>query len=186
MIDSIGPDWVIVETKALSEDPVERGPRLAGYRTYVPRYRKLLAPHGSWRQGTTSMRPLFPRLVFAQDWRGWPARLIAGVRGLVQARPGVTRLADQDVTLIMAREYAGEFDDMPHQYGSGKYMRDDIRPGEEVEIKLFGRNVLAVLSELTPNGTAIVEALLFDERRVRTEVDAGSLRKVAVSVGIAR
>jgi len=178
------PDWVIVETKVASEEMVERGLRLAGYRAYVPRYRKLVTPHGSSRQSALTMRPLFTRLVFAQDWRGWPeTSIISGARGLMQARPGVARLADPDVALIMARERSGDFDDVRHPRRSGKYIRDDIVPGDEVEIERFGRRVLAVLSELSVNGKAIVESLLFG-RSVRTEVDAEALRRVTVQAGM--
>jgi hypothetical protein len=76
----------------------------------------------------------------------------------------------------MERERPGEFDDVRHPPGNGKYVRDDIRPGDEVEIEVFGRRVLAVLSGLSPSGKAIVETLLF-HRPVTTELDAASLRK---------
>jgi hypothetical protein len=92
--------------------------------------------------------------------------------------PELTFLSDRDVATIMERERAGESDDVRHPPGSGKYVRDDIRPGEDVEIEVFGRRVLAVLSGLSPSGKAIVETLLF-HRPVTTELDAALLRKVA-------
>lgn len=184
MID-VAPDWVIVETQTSSEELVERGLRVAGYRVYVPRYRKSMSPHGQARRGPASMRPLFSRLVFAQDWRGWPELSISGARGLMRSSPGVARLVDADVALIMHRERAGEFDELRHPRGSGKYIRDDIIPGDEVDLELFGRRVMAVLTELTPGGKAVIEALLFD-RMVRTEVDAETLRRVVPLAGAGR
>ena len=77
------PFWVIVETKQSAEEVAERSLRQAGYRVYLPRYRKLLSPHGRGRQPVTSMRPLFARVLFVQDWRGWPALPISGTVGLM-------------------------------------------------------------------------------------------------------
>lgn len=174
---AVAPVWVIVQTKPMSEEITERGLRQAGYRSYFPRYRKLLSPHGRLRSGVTMMRPLFPRLVFAQDWRGWPDRSISGATGLMPARPGVARLADADVALIMDRERAGEFDDVRHPRGSDSKIREDISPGDEVDWEAFGRRVIGILEGLSANGKAVVQAMIFD-RMVRTEVPASSLRKV--------
>jgi hypothetical protein len=173
----LAPSWVIVQTKSMSEEITERALRQAGYRSYFPRYRRLLSPHGRTRRGVTMMRPLFPRLVFAQDWRGWPDRSISGATGLMPARPGVARLSDADVALIMERERCGEFDDVHHPRGSETKIRDDLIVGDEVDWEAFGRRVIGVLEALSANGKAVVQAMLFD-RVVRTEVAASSLRKV--------
>jgi len=103
---------------------------------------------------------------------------ILGATGLMQSRPGLARLSDVDVELIMDRERRGDFDDAPHPRGDGKpHVRDDLAPGDEVDWEAFGRRVIGVLEELTPAGKAIVQAMLFD-RQVRTEVDAVALRKI--------
>lgn len=178
-IEGESPAWVIVQTKMMTEEITERALRQQGYRVYIPRYRRLLSPHGTLRKPTSAMRPLFPRLVFCQDWRGWPDVSIIGAVGLMQARPGLAKLSDGDVEVIMIRERRGDFDDVRYPRGDGKpHVRDDIVPGDEVDWEAFGRRVMGVLEELTPAGKAIVQAALFDGRMVRTEVDAVVLRKV--------
>jgi hypothetical protein len=110
---------------------------------------------------------------------------IIGAIGLMQSRPGLARLADADVELIMGRERQGVFDDARHPRGDGKpHVRDDLIPGDEVDWEAFGRRVMGVLEELTPQGKAIVQAMLFD-RLVRTEVDANVLRMIVV-LGLTR
>jgi len=166
------PPWVIVVTKASAEEAAERSLRQSGYRVYLPRYRKLLLPHGSTKRPDHTMRPLFGRLVFVQDWRGWPKSSIVGALGLMPARPGVARLCDADVALIMERERLGDFDEVQ------LVVRGDLEPGDQVEFETsFGAKIMGVLEELTPQGKAIVWAMLFD-RIVRTEVGAGVLQKV--------
>lgn len=178
-LQEIMPAWVIVQTKMSSEEVVERALRAAGYRSYLPRYRKLVMSHGRERRSATAMRPLFPRLVFAQDWRGWPGNSITGAVGLMHVRSGLARLSDEDVALIMGRERVGDFDDARHANGNGGYVRDDIVPGDQVAIDMMDRRVMGVLVELSLNGKAIVSAMLFD-RAVRAEVDAETLHRVCV------
>jgi hypothetical protein len=169
------PAWVIIETKPSAEEVAERSLRQAGYRVYLPRYRKLLSPHGRARQPVTSMRPLFSRVLFVQDWRGWPQLPISGTVGLMLMRPQVpAKLPDEDVVLILNRERAGEFDEaLPN--GSGVAVRNDIAPGEEVAFEAFGARIMGVLDELTSDGRAIVSALMFG-RVVSTSVSAAGLR----------
>lgn len=168
------PPWVIVLTKSTAEDAAESSLRQVGYRVYVPRYRKVLLPHGRQRRPDQIMRPLFERLVFVQDWRGWPSKIrIIGTVGLMPARPGVAQLCDADVALIMERERAGDFD-MVGPHGDDT-QRGDLAIGDEVEFDAFGAKIMGVLEALSPNGKAIVSALIFG-RIVRTEVGAGSLR----------
>lgn len=169
------PPWVIVLTKSTAEDAVERSLRHAGYRAYLPRYRRLLLPHGHARRPASAMHPLFPRLVFVQDWRGWPKISITGATGLMPSRPGVATISDVDVALIMERERKGDFDMAAPRGDSG--LRDDLAIGDEVEFEVaFGAKVLGVLEELSPNGKAVVAAMIFG-RVVRTEVGAGSLSR---------
>lgn len=168
------PPWVIVVTKPAAEEAAERSLRQAGYRVYLPRYRRLLLPHGSGRSPSSAMRPLFARMVFVQDWRGWPKMSITGAVGLMQSRPGTAQISDADVALIMERERAGDFD-VAAPRGEG-LLRDDLTIGDDVEFEAFGSKIIGVLEDLSPNGKAIVAALLFG-RMVRTEVGAGGLRK---------
>jgi hypothetical protein len=177
------PFWVIVETKQSAEEVAERSLRQAGYRVYLPRYRKLLSPHGRGRQPVTSMRPLFARVLFVQDWRGWPALPISGTVGLMLLRPQVpAKLSDEDVVLILERERAGEFDEaLPN--GSGGAVRTDIELGEEVEFEVFGRRILGVLDELTDDGKAVVSALMFG-RIVSTSVSAAGLMSQRRRIGM--
>ncbi len=171
------PPWVVVVTKPLAEEAAERSLRQAGYRVYLPRYRKALLPHGSSRRPGYTMRPLFDRLVFVQDWRGWPRGVsITGALGLMQSHPGTAKLTDPDVAIIMERERAGDFD-MAGPRGDGSHIRGDLMPGDPVEFEMaFGARIMGVLEELSPNGKAIVRTMIFD-RVVRTEVGAGALSK---------
>lgn len=172
------PPWVIVETKPSAEELAERSLRTAGYRVYLPRFRKLLSPHGRDRRQVTSMRPLFARVLFAQDWQGWPELPISGTVGLMHLRPQVpARLSDEDVQIIMLRERACEFDEVKQPRGSGLGIRTDIEAGDDIEFEAFGRRVMGVLEELTLGGKALVSALLFSGP-VRTTVDAHSIRRV--------
>jgi hypothetical protein len=172
------PQWVIVETKPQAEELAERQFRSAGYRAYFPRYRKLLLPHGVDRPSISVMRPLFARLVFVQDWRGWPKISIGGAVGLMAARPGNAKLADADVALIMERERVGDFD-MVGPRGDGR-ARGDLMPGDKVELEAgFGTRIMGVLDELSPNGKAVIWTVIFD-RLVKTSVDAETLHKVVV------
>jgi hypothetical protein len=169
------PPWVIVETKASAEELAERQLLQAGYRAYLPRYRRLLLPHGRNRRPVIIMRPLFTRLVFCQDWRGWPPDIsITGAIGLMKSRPGIAKLADADIELIQQRERAGEFDMAVPGGSSGA--RQDIKVGDEVEIE--GQKIMGVLAELTPSGKAVIWSLVFD-RIVRVQVpNANTLNKV--------
>lgn len=168
------PAWTIVVTKPMQEDIAERSLRQAGYRVYLPRYRKLLLPHGRERKPTTAMRPLFSGLLFAQDWRGWPTTPVQGTIGLMQAYPGTAKLSDIDVRIIMDRERSCEFDEVSRPNGGGPVIRDDIEIGAEVEIEAFGSRILGVLDDLSDNGKAVVSAMVFG-RSVRMTVDASAL-----------
>jgi hypothetical protein len=178
--DRVAPDWVVVETKAACEQLTQRQLSQAGYRVYLPLYRRLLIPHGLSRRPVGVMRPLFSRIVFCQDWRGWPVEVtITGAAGLMQARPGVAKISDADIALIQYRERCGEFDATTPR-GNGRLIRQDLEPGDDVEFEAaLGQKLVGVLEELSPNGKAIVSAILFD-RVVRTTVDAAVLLKVAV------
>lgn len=161
--------WVIVETKPGAEEVAERGLRLAGYRVYLPRYRCLIHPHGRQRSAITVLRPIFPRLLFAQDWHGWPSVPIGSVVGLMTMQPGIPAgLSDSDVALIMDRERSREFDTVGHQFTIG----------DAVEIEAFGQRILGVLDALSHDGKATVSAMLLG-RTVRTDVSVHRLHVVS-------
>lgn len=168
------PPWVIVETKPSAEEIAERSLRQAGYRVYLPRFRRLLSPHGGERKPAPSMRPLFQRLLFAQDWRGWPALPVIGTIGLMQMRPSVpAKISDGDIMLIMERERSGEFDEIKQ---ANTVVAIDL--GEPIEIDAYGTRVLGVLEELSTEGKVIISAMLFG-RMIRTQVDAHLIRRAA-------
>lgn len=163
------PAWVIVETKPGAEEIAERGLRLAGYRVYLPRYRCLVHPHGRSRSPGTVLRPLFPRLVFAQDWQGWPAMPIGCATGLLSFQPGIpASLSGADIALIMDREHKREFDLAGSQFTIG----------DAVEIEAFGQRILGVLDALSHDGKATVSTMLLG-RTVRTDVSAHRLHVVS-------
>jgi transcription antitermination factor NusG len=173
----VQPAWVIVQTKPTLEHVAERSLLGAGYRTYVPYYRKMLSPHGRERKPASGMRPLFPSLVFVQDWRGWPQVWIGGITGLMLVRPSIpARLSDRDIALVMERERSGAFDELLYPRGAGLEIRTDIEIGEQVEIEAHGARILGTLEELSPDGKAIVEMMLFG-RLVRASVDPAQIRK---------
>lgn len=167
--------WVVMITKPSAEEMVEHGLEAAGYRVYVPRYRKKMEPHGAMRRPAGSMRPLFPQIVFVQQWRGWPQPPISAAERLLSLAPGRhAELHESDLAVLMAREFALEFDEVVPVGAS--LIRQDLEPGEEVEIDL-GTRIQATLDQLTPDGRAILSACLFN-RLVPTSVDAGRIIKV--------
>jgi hypothetical protein len=162
--------WVVVITKPSSEEIAERDLRRAGYRVYLPRYRKLLMAHGRERKPTTSMRPLFAGYLFAQDWRGWPKETVHGVEGLLR-RAGSQRNAtftDYDISVLRERET--EFDEVKYAAGGGPIIRDDVQVGDTVTVDMASVPMQAVLKELSADGRAWVEVMLFNGRTTLTQV----------------
>jgi hypothetical protein len=165
------PPWVIVETRPAAEDAAERSLRLAGYRVYLPRYRCLVHPHGRSRSAVTVLRPIFPRLVCVQDWRGWPAMPINCAIGLLSFQAGIPAgLSDSDVALIMDRERNREFDETP--------LASRYKVGDAVEIEMLEHRIMGVLERLSPDGKATVSAMLLG-RTIRTHVPVQRLHVVS-------
>lgn len=183
MSESLETDWVIVKVRPGAEEVAERNLRQEGYRAYLPRYRKMLRPHGDGRKGQPSMRPAFPGYLFIQDWRGWPDRPIAGVMGLMMRTGNRPRyMSSDDVDLIHQREMQGLFDD-DRAPVHGRARRSDLSEGDTVEYEWYGERVLAVLAGLTDAGKAILRDILFDGKPARIShltVDADELEKVEV------
>lgn len=174
------PAWAIITTRSMCEDVVERGLWQSGYRAYVPRFRKVIQPHGTQRKPAATMRPVFSGLVFAQDWRGWPTQPISHVIGLMKSTRsgGLAKLSGQDVRFIMDRELAGLFDKMARPPSNGTLTRDDLVVGERVEFDLSDNVMQAVLDGLSDDGRATVRSMILG-RWVKTEVDADTLRVVS-------
>lgn len=112
--------WIVIVSKPMAEEVAENALRQVGYRCHVFRYRKLLLPHGRQRAPALAMRPLFDRLVFVQDWRGWPrgqegwALSITGVSGVMQRhhKGPPASLSDVDIALMIRREMGGRWCDI--------------------------------------------------------------------------
>lgn len=167
------PTWAIVRTIPQAEEIAERSLRMAGYRAYLPRYRKLILPHGRERRPATAMRPLFAGIVFAQDWRGWPPHIPVGTNGLLRVAGNTAKLPDQDIEIMQAKERACGFDDIKRPPSGGVVIRDDIKPGDECEVEMFGQRVMAVLDEISDAGKAVLWGLILGQRvRITTDADA--------------
>lgn len=170
------PNWVICLAKPSSEELAERNLRQSGYRVYLPRYRKMLRPHGSDRSGKPSMRPLFTGYLFVSDWRGWPEISINGIAGVMRVAGRVVELVDADVRAIRNHEDDGDFDEAPTPRSSAK--RTDLVVGDGVEFDAMGSRIMAVLDDLTDGGKAIVRGMMFG-REVRWMIDAHELRAIS-------
>lgn len=170
------PPWVLVITKPSAEEVAERNLRQAGYRVYLPRYRKLLRPHGSERRGYCSMRPLFAGYLFVNDWRGWPDIPINGVLRLMQSGGRNVEMSFGDVERIWQQELSGRLDEAATP--RSRTRRTDLQIGETYEFDMLDERVNAVLSDLTDSGKAIVRAMMFG-REIPWTVDAADLRAIS-------
>lgn len=171
-------DWIVIITMSGGEDKCERALHEAGYRVYVPRYRKKIQPHGADRKAKPVMRPVFEGYVFVHDWRGWPDGhqiLKAGERMMMRPGNRPVELKNVDIEVIRRREIEGEFDQIETPRGK-ELKRTDIEAGDPVELELFG-NRQAVLEELTDDGKAVVEMMWFG-RQLSVKVKADDLEAV--------
>lgn len=170
------PQWVIVVTKPANEEIAERNLRQAGYRVYLPRYRKLMRPHGLERRGQPSMRPLFVGYLFVHDWHGWPDSPVNGVIGLMKSAGRTVEMVDADVSRIREREHQGDFDEAPAP--RSRIRRADLQIGQEIEFNAHGRQIIGVLDDLTDGGKAIVRAMMFNSE-ISWTVDAAELHAIS-------
>jgi len=168
------PTWAIVRTLPQAEEVAERSLRQVGYRAYLPRYRKLILPHGRDRKPATVMRPLFVGIIFAQDWRGWPSHTVTGTAGLMRLAGHNAALSHADIEIMQAKERACEFDDLKRPPAGGVVIRDDIKPGDECEVEFFGERLEAKLDGFSDDGKAILRMVILG-REVRTKVDADAV-----------
>lgn len=170
-------------TKPMAEEQAERSLRQAGYRVYLPRYRKMLRGHHrpGWRAaGALSMRPAFTGYLFVQDWSGWPLTPVNGIIGLMMdgnSRPQAMSTADIDE--IRVKEWEGRFDESAPP-AHRKEKRTDLNPGDEVEFVLHGERIIGILDGLSDNGKAIIKAMMFN-RESRHHVPADEVTLAAAS-----
>lgn len=169
------PPWVIVITKTAQEEVAERSLRQAGYRVYLPRYRREIYPHGHARKGRPSMSPLFAGYVFVHDWHGWPTEPILGTTGLMKVAASNVTLQDSDIALIWDREKAGAFDLLPPPNARVR----NLSIGESVTFEVHGEAVIGQLEALSDSGKAIVRSLMMFNREARYTVPAEQLRRIS-------
>lgn len=172
-------DWTIIIAKPNGEEIAERALREAGYRVYLPRYRRMLFPHGGGRAGRPVMRLLIPGYVFVNDWRGWPTLTIRGVNGIMRYDGNTACLGDCVVREMMGKEYDGEYDESRSPRGPGT-KRDDLTIGQAVAVEHAGTRIIGSLTRLDDDGRAILTAMLMG-REVRVRVDQEALENVAVA-----
>lgn len=176
---STDTSWMIMQSAAVER--TETDARRVGYRVYVPRYRKLISPHGADRRSAVTIRPVFDGVLFVQDWRGWPKQTIGGEPRLMRAhRKGdYAKLSAGDIELMMRKEIAREYDDVKYAIGDGRpVLRDDLTIGGQVSFERFGDRVVGVLEELSENGMAFVRAH-FLGREIKIAIAARELDAVA-------
>lgn len=174
MIDGT-PPWVIVITKPSQEEVAERAFRQAGYRVYLPRYRREVYPHGHSRKGRPSLSPLFTGYVFVHDWHGWPTEPILGTAGLMKVANVNVTLQDGDLGLIWEREKRGAFDLLPPPNARVR----NLNIGESVEMDVHGERIIGVLEALSDSGKAIVRSLMMFNREAKYTIPAEQLRRIS-------
>lgn len=168
--------WAILLSKSSGETVAERSLREAGYRSYLPWFRKLLQPHGRERYPALVMRLVFPGIVFVQAWEGFRHPLTGVEKAMPSYRGGPpATMADSDIALLMRREREGAFDEArpPH----------DLKIGGQYEFEKSGRLLSAVLEELSADGQATVRMVMFG-RETRTQVDVQALRESLTNVQV--
>lgn len=124
--------WVVVISKPMNEDLAEKSIREAGYRSYLPRYRKVLRGVRidetgrrirSRQSGEIVLRPLFPRYLFAELYpnQQWRAILSAsGVMDFIWRGERPASLTEGMIELIRQVERDGEFDEARPESKQGR------------------------------------------------------------------
>jgi hypothetical protein len=157
--------WVVVMTHANCEEAAEKSLLQFGYHVYLPRYRRVLHPHGPGRATRTALRPAFAGYLFVKDFRGWPEEPIKGIIGLMNNPGGrPVLIMSADIEAVHQREWRGEFDEARLAGPSRRARRDDLAIGDEVSVTCHGERILGVLTELSDNGKAVIETILFAGR----------------------
>jgi hypothetical protein len=175
------PWWTIVEVRAGFERNAQHAFQEAGYRIYAPLYRRELQPHGPNRKSVLVMRRVFPGLLFAQDWRGWPDQRQHQIAGVIRLMPwmgGVAKLSDEDVAKMMLKERTCDIDDIRRPPTNGAFVRDDIEKGDSVEMELHGHRIAGILEDLSEDGKSKISAYFMGAQRLFRDIDADVLKKV--------
>lgn len=149
------PGWAVVITKSMSEHIAAKSLRQAGYREYLPVYRKITWPHGKGRASAATMVPLITGHLFVQDWRGTQTPIM-GMAGLMRFGGELATLCDEDIAILWGREKKGEFDE--HRPGDKRATRFNI--GDEVETEQAGARIAGIYRGLSPKGQAIIGTAL--------------------------
>lgn len=172
--------WAVVVSKPSAEELAECCLRAEGWRTYLPRYRKLLRPmvrqqYGGLRRSgkpEVVLRPLFPRYLFVEldlERDQWSGMLrLRGVSSLIWQGGLPALVAGELVDEIKASVHRQAFDD--------PRCRNDLRPGDAVRIEggEFG-GVIARLVSLDEAGRARVLLDIMGRIGVPATVPADSL-----------
>ena len=186
----IAAGWAVVMTRPASEELAERSIGEAGFRAYLPRYRRMLQGYlirdgrrvRTRGPGEIVARPLFPRYLFAELHPGQAEDGLGSARGVDHVlRPHRASLETAPATLVRAEVLEairlnvdrGRFDT------TGK--RTDIKAGDPVGIDSGDyERLIGELLDLDEKGRAHV-LLEFLGRPVRAEVSAGALSPVPIS-----
>lgn len=172
------PRWAVIIAAPAAEEIAEREVRVAGYRVYLPRYRRFLRAHRSSGRGEIVLRPAMFGYLFAELHPSddqYARRIIdcRGVRDFLRLGNDLATVSEAAVETIRADERAGKFDEPRCRRGK-EVSRPDLEIGEKVRIEIGGIGFVATLEKLDKSDRAIVRYMIFG-RQVRSEVDAMSL-----------
>jgi transcription antitermination factor NusG len=179
------PSWAVVMTKPMAEQVAGKNIGVAGFRWYLPMYRKVirgtrLDERGRRirPRGEIVLRPLFPGYLFAElhpDQAWSPMKKAVGVSDLIWRGERPALLDAYIVEAIRETERAGLFDEArPGQ----KRKRADIEIGNQVRV-LDGpfASFIGELAALDETGRARALLDLFG-RETSIDIDQDSLELV--------
>jgi transcription antitermination factor NusG len=184
------PAWIVVVAKPAAEELAERSLRQAGYRVYLPRYRKLL--HGVRLEGRRRirtrgpgeivLRPAMLGYLFAQvymlDDDYHRAMRCKGVASFLRMGVGdpPAHISEDAVNRIRDDENAGMFDE-PRARRGKHVSRPDLAVGDQVRLEIGGMALAATLHSLDHSDRVVISYLLFG-REMQARVDAHNLELV--------
>ena len=187
------PGWAVVMTKSMAEEVAAKSLLSAGWRTYLPRFRRMLLgvridPRTGRKvrtrgHGAIVMRPVFTGYIFAelhpdQEWYDLLSqRGVSGVLNTGGDRARARLLSAYGIEVMRADEMAGKYDD-PRCRRNKPTNRPDLRVGDLVGLELDYCTFEATIRQLDPNDTAVVEWMIFG-RPTRTRVSTTELELVS-------
>lgn len=180
------PSWVAVISRPAAEEVAERSLRQAGYRVYLPRYRKVIRGtrvdvrgRRVRPRGEIVMRPLFPSYLFADidcvsQWSS--LKRANGIADLIWRGEVAAELPGSVIDGIRAAEQSGVFDE---ERPGCKSKRKDLPIGAQVRV-LDGpfSSFLGILSGLDETGRATALLNIFG-RDTPIGIDQHALEVVA-------